>query len=36
MIYCTGGIRCVKVGAYLKQHMGFERVARLQVLTLHL
>jgi len=30
MIYCTGGIRCVKVGAYLKQHMGFERVARLQ------
>ena len=30
MIYCTGGIRCVKVGAYLKQRMGFSRVARLQ------
>jgi len=30
MIYCTGGVRCVKVGAYLKQRMGFENVARLQ------
>lgn len=30
MIYCTGGIRCVKVGAYLRQRMGFEHVASLQ------
>ena len=30
MIYCTGGIRCVKVGAYLKQRMGFQNVSRLQ------
>lgn len=30
MIFCTGGIRCVKVGAYLKQHLGFSNVKRLQ------
>ena len=30
MIYCTGGIRCVKVGAYLTQKMGFRNVERLQ------
>lgn len=30
LIYCTGGIRCVKVGAYLKQKMGFEHVSRLE------
>ncbi|EKX40577.1 hypothetical protein GUITHDRAFT_52160, partial [Guillardia theta CCMP2712] len=30
MIYCTGGIRCVKVGAYLKQNMGFKDVKRLR------
>eukprot|EP00960_Hanusia_phi_P004479 130714-Hanusia_phi.AAC.4 len=30
MIYCTGGIRCVKVGAYLKQTMGFKDVKRLR------
>ena len=29
MTYCTGGIRCVKVGAYLTQEMGFTNVARL-------
>lgn len=30
LIYCTGGIRCVKVGAYLKQKMGFPDVQRLK------
>jgi len=29
MTYCTGGIRCVKVGAYLEQKMGFRNVHRL-------
>jgi predicted sulfurtransferase len=29
MAYCTGGIRCVKVGAYLEQEMGFKNVSRL-------
>ena len=29
-IFCTGGIRCVKVGAYLKQELGFSNVRRLQ------
>lgn len=29
-IFCTGGIRCVKVGAYLKQELGFQNVRRLQ------
>ena len=29
-IFCTGGIRCVKVGAYLKQELGFEDVRRLE------
>ena len=29
MTYCTGGIRCVKVGAYLTQELGFTNVARL-------
>jgi predicted sulfurtransferase/predicted O-methyltransferase YrrM len=29
MTYCTGGIRCVKVGAYLTQEMGFRNVSRL-------
>ena len=29
MAYCTGGIRCVKVGAYLTQEMGFTNVSRL-------
>jgi predicted sulfurtransferase/predicted O-methyltransferase YrrM len=27
--YCTGGIRCVKVGAYLTQELGFTNVSRL-------
>ena len=27
--YCTGGIRCVKVGAYLTQRLGFTNVSRL-------
>jgi predicted O-methyltransferase YrrM/rhodanese-related sulfurtransferase len=30
MTYCTGGIRCVKVGAYLTQELGFQNVARLK------
>mmetsp|Transcript_5263 Transcript_5263/g.10758 ORF Transcript_5263/g.10758 Transcript_5263/m.10758 type:complete len:818 (-) Transcript_5263:568-3021(-) len=30
MTYCTGGIRCVKVGAYLEQRMGFTNVQRLE------
>lgn len=29
-IYCTGGIRCVKVGAYLRQRHGFEDVRSLK------
>ena len=29
-IFCTGGIRCVKVGAYLKQQLGFDNVKRLK------
>lgn len=29
-IFCTGGIRCVKVGAYLKQKLGFDNVKRLK------
>lgn len=29
MAYCTGGIRCVKVGAYLTQELGFTNVSRL-------
>mmetsp|Transcript_24428 Transcript_24428/g.48954 ORF Transcript_24428/g.48954 Transcript_24428/m.48954 type:complete len:1047 (-) Transcript_24428:35-3175(-) len=29
MTYCTGGIRCVKVNAYLTQEMEFTNVARL-------
>ncbi|GAX24973.1 hypothetical protein FisN_2Lh249 [Fistulifera solaris] len=27
--YCTGGIRCVKVGAYVTQKMGFKNFTRL-------
>ncbi|KAA8497666.1 UPF0176 protein [Porphyridium purpureum] len=30
LTYCTGGIRCVKVGAYLEQKMGFTNVKRLK------
>jgi len=29
-IFCTGGIRCVKVGAYLKQNLGFGDVRSLK------
>mmetsp|Transcript_32189 Transcript_32189/g.42442 ORF Transcript_32189/g.42442 Transcript_32189/m.42442 type:complete len:786 (-) Transcript_32189:326-2683(-) len=29
MMYCTGGIRCIKVGAYVKQKLGFDNVQRL-------
>ena len=29
-IFCTGGIRCVKVGAYLKQKLGINHVKRLE------
>lgn len=30
LTYCTGGIRCVKVGAYLTQKLGLRNVARLE------
>ena len=30
LTYCTGGIRCVKVNAYLKQRLGFNNIGRLQ------
>eukprot|EP00050_Salpingoeca_kvevrii_P009013 m.306484 g.306484 ORF g.306484 m.306484 type:complete len:805 (-) comp18977_c0_seq1:85-2499(-) len=30
MTYCTGGIRCVKVGAFLEQDLGFRNVFRLE------
>ena len=30
MTFCTGGIRCVKVNAYLKQKMGYDNVASLK------
>ncbi|KAL8428804.1 hypothetical protein ACSSS7_006989 [Eimeria intestinalis] len=30
MMYCTGGIRCVKAGAFVKQVLGFPRVTRLR------
>lgn len=30
LTFCTGGIRCVKVNAYLKQQMGFNNVGRLE------
>eukprot|EP00808_Paulinella_micropora_P013378 g67678.t1 len=29
-MYCTGGIRCVKVGAYVKQKLGYKDVGSLQ------
>mmetsp|Transcript_2070 Transcript_2070/g.3172 ORF Transcript_2070/g.3172 Transcript_2070/m.3172 type:complete len:715 (+) Transcript_2070:666-2810(+) len=29
MMYCTGGIRCVKAGAYVTQELGFQNVSRL-------
>jgi len=29
-IYCTGGIRCVKVGAYMKQKLGIQDVRSLK------
>ena len=30
MTFCTGGIRCVKVNAYLEQRLGFSNTMRLQ------
>lgn len=30
LTYCTGGIRCVKVNAFLKQRLGFTNVLRLK------
>lgn len=30
LTFCTGGIRCVKVNAYLSQHLGFKNVASLK------
>ncbi|GKY98758.1 hypothetical protein MPSEU_000832100 [Mayamaea pseudoterrestris] len=29
LMYCTGGIRCVKAGAYVTQELGFTNVSRL-------
>jgi len=29
LIYCTGGVRCVKIGAYLRQQLGVSRVGML-------
>lgn len=33
--YCTGGIRCVKINAYLQQNMGFVNTHRLQGGIIH-
>lgn len=30
LIYCTGGVRCVKIGAYLKQKLNIENVGMLK------
>ncbi|TMW60841.1 hypothetical protein Poli38472_000883 [Pythium oligandrum] len=30
MMYCTGGIRCEKVGAYLKQYKGIDNIHKLK------
>ena len=30
LTFCTGGIRCVKVNAYLKQKLKFENIGRLE------
>lgn len=30
MTYCTGGIRCVKINAYIEQELGFTNVGRLE------
>jgi UPF0176 protein len=30
MTYCTGGIRCVKINAFIEQELGFKNVARLK------
>jgi len=30
LTFCTGGIRCVKVNAYLKQRLGFDNIGRLK------
>jgi len=29
-MYCTGGIRCVKAGAFVRQKLGFTNVGRLE------
>ena len=29
-MFCTGGVRCVKAGAYVKQKLGFSDVRRLE------
>lgn len=30
LTFCTGGIRCVKVNAYLRQKLGYRNVGRLE------
>ena len=30
LTFCTGGIRCVKVNAYLSQHLGYSNTATLK------
>ena len=29
-MFCTGGVRCIKAGAYVKQKLGFTDVRRLE------
>ena len=35
LTFCTGGIRCIKTNAYLKQRLGMTNVARLQKGIIH-
>ena len=35
LTYCTGGIRCIKVNAYLKQRLGLTNIARLEKGIIH-
>jgi predicted sulfurtransferase len=35
LTFCTGGIRCIKVNAYLKQRLGMTNIARLQKGIIH-
>jgi UPF0176 protein len=35
LLYCTGGIRCEKVGAFMRQKLGFPRVEQLRGGVVH-